>query len=335
MDVDGKTRGPRWVCAVASGLLTVAALAVGLGVGEVGLRLKNADMRNYDIEMWRYSNLLKVRSADPLLGHEHRPMASAVLESVEIRTNRWGLRGGPVADLPPNGRRILVLGASITLGWGVAEQDTMTTRLQSALDSPETPTQVLNAGIGNYNAARYVELFMTRLAPLQPTDLVVHYFLRDAETLDAGGGNWLLRHSELAMTLWIVWTRQMERLSGDSSLVAHYQSVYRPQAEGYKAMAAALATLADYAKAHGIRLYLAVVPDIHDLGHYQLGFAHQQVMALAGQLGYRTLDLLPSFGSLAPDAIWAMPGDPHPNALGHKLMADALAPILRLDTNAE
>jgi len=50
---------------------------------------------------------------------------------------------------------------------------------------------------------------------------------------------------------------------------------------------------------------------------------------VAAQLGYRFVDLLPAFGALSPEQVWAMPGDPHPNALGHKLMAEALAPLLR------
>jgi lysophospholipase L1-like esterase len=29
--------------------------------------------------------------------------------------------------------------------------------------------------------------------------------------------------------------------------------------------------------------------------------------------------------------VWAMPGDPHPNALGHELMAKALLPLLAAD----
>jgi len=115
---------------------------------------------------------------------------------------------------------------------------------------------------------------------------------------------------------------------GEPSLLQHYQEVYRPDAQGYQEMTAALGDISAYAGQHGIRLYLAIVPDIHDLEHYQLGFAHQQVAALAERLGYRTIDLLPAFGKRPPQDVWAMPGDPHPNALGQAIMADAMAPLL-------
>jgi len=310
-----------------SSAFVLASVVLGLGVGELVVRAKNADMRNYDIEMWRYARELKFRSDDPELGHEHRRNVSSVLQSVEIRTNDWGLRGPAVPPLLEGGRRILVLGASITLGWGVPEEKTFTTLLQQELTRQGETVQVLNAGIGNYNAARYSHLFFARLKELRPTDILVHYFLRDAEQLEVGGGSWLLRNSELAMTLWIASNRLQARLD-KSSLVDHYREVYRPDAPGYKAMEESLRALADYAKAHGIRLYLAIVPDVHNLENYQLGFAHRQVAALAERLGYRTVDLLPYFGKLRPDEVWAMPGDPHPNALGHSIMADALVPVV-------
>jgi hypothetical protein len=37
---------------------------------------------------------------------------------------------------------------------------------------------------------------------------------------------------------------------------------------------------------------------------------------------------LPAFGALRPEQVWAMPGDPHPNGLGHRLMADAVYRLL-------
>lgn len=308
-------------------IILAICLVVGLVAGEVVLRVKNMSMQNYDIEMWRYAKELKTPSADPSLGHEHIKDSEALLQSVVIRTNEWGLRGGPVADMPAGGRRILVLGASITLGWGVKEEDTMTALLERKFAEKGEPVQVLNAGIGNYNAERYVKHFFNDLEGLKPTDIVVHYFLRDAERLEAGGGNFFLRNSELAVTLWIAMNRLVGP-SGEASIEEHYKAVYDPQSEGYKTMEASLKALADYAKANNIRLTLAMVPDVHNLENYPFTDIHSRMKTVAEGMGYRFVDLLPAFGSLKPSEVWAMPGDPHPNALGHKLMADALFPVL-------
>ena len=308
-------------------ILVVLCLAVGLGLAEGALRVKNLSMQNYDIEMWRYAGELKKRSDDLVLGHEHIPGSQALLQSVDISINERGLRGGPIEPVQPGQRRILFLGASITLGWGVQEDQVMTSVLARKFSADGKQVQVLNAGIGNYNAERYTELYFKRLQDLKPTDIVVHYFLRDAEKLEAGGGNFLLRNSELAVMVWIAANRLFGP-SGEGVLENHYKQVYNPQEPGYIAMRASLRKLADHAKANGIRITLAMVPDVHDLANYRFGWIHERMAGLAKEMGYEFIDLLPAFGGLKPDEVWAMPGDPHPNARGHSLMANALYPSL-------
>ena len=270
---------------VFSTILVVLCLGLGWALAEAVLRVKNLSMQNYDIEMWRYANELKKRSDDPELGHEHVPNSEALLQSVDIRINERGLRGAPVEPLAPGQRRILFLGGSITLGWGVPEDQVLTSLIAKKFADDGKQVQVLNAGIGNYNAERYTELFFKRLKDLKPTDIVVHFFLRDAEKLDAGGGNFFLRNSELAVTVWIAMNRLFGP-SGPTVLEDHYKQVYNPEEPGYKAMRASLQKLADYAKANNIRLTMAMMPDVHDLENYRFGWIHERMAGLAREMGY-------------------------------------------------
>ena len=324
-----KTTSSRLREVLFSIVLVVVSTCVALVGAEIFLRIKNSSMRNYDIEMWRYSGLLKRRSPEPSLGFEHIPSASAELESVQIRTNEWGLRGGPVPPLAPGQRRILFLGSSITLGWGVPEDETLTSRLRDMFAKDGRDTQVLNAGIGNYNAVRYVNRFLMRLQGLHPTDIVVDGFVRDAESLDPGGGNFLLRNSELAVTIWIAATRFFSK-AGAESVEDHYRAVYAPDAPGFVAMKDALRRLSQYGKEHNVRIYFAMTPDVHDLVDYKLGFVHDIMKSIAAENGFIYVDLLPAMSHLTPAELWAMPGDPHPNALGHERMAEALYPALKI-----
>jgi hypothetical protein len=288
---------------VFSTILFVAATILGLGALEMALRVKNSSMKNYDIEMWRYAKELKIRSQDPALGHVHLKNKSALLQSVDIRTNEWGLRGPPLNGAGETARRILFLGGSITLGWGVPEEDTVSARVEKGLRELGESVEVFNGGIGNYNAQRYVERFFVELKDLNPTDIVVQYFLRDAEDLDPGRDNWILRNSDNA---------------------------YHEDSIGFRNMHGALQKLADYAKANNIRIYLVMTPDVHNLKDYQFGFVHERMKRMAAELGYTYVDLLGAFGTLSPEEVWAMPGDPHPNALGHKLMAEAIIPVVAI-----
>jgi lysophospholipase L1-like esterase len=294
---------------------------------EILLRVKNSSMTNYDIEMWRYAKELKVKSPDPALDFDHVKSKSATLQSVEVRLNEWGLRGEQVKAAAADTRRILFLGGSITLGWGVPEAETVEERLEKMLADAGEKVQVLNGGVGNYNTQRYVSRFFKEQAELKPTDIVVHYFLRDAEDLPPGGGNWLLRNSQAAVTLWIAYHRLFDK-KGEQTLVEHYRKVYEPGAPGFVAMQARLKDLADYAKARNIRLYLAMTPDVHNLVDYKFRFVHETMRQVAESRGYTFVDLLPAMLGRRPEELFAMPGDPHPNALGHKLMAETLFPIL-------
>jgi lysophospholipase L1-like esterase len=303
------------------------SVAISLIAAETVLRVKNSSMTNYDIEMWRYAKELKARSADPALAFDHVKSRSAVLQRVDIRLNEWGMRGDVIEPVTHGGRSILFLGGSITLGWGVPESDTVEARLQKKLREAGESVQVLNGGVGNYNTERYVSRFFKELSGLNPTDIVVQYFLRDAEDLSPGGGNFILRNSELAVTLWIAYHRLFDR-TGEGSLIDHYRAVYQPNAPGFLVMKAKLMELADYAKAHNIRIYLAMTPDVHNLIDYKFRFVHEIMREIAGEYGYTYIDLLPSMLGRPPQDLFAMPGDPHPNALGHKLMADAIFPVV-------
>jgi hypothetical protein len=312
---------------VISAMLVLVALFFSLCAAELLIRFKNSSMNNYDIEMWRYSRELKTPSPDPALDFDHVHSKSALLQHVDIRVNNWGLRGADVGAPEGGKRRILLLGGSITLGWGVPEPDTLSYRLEQKFRAAGEDVQVLNAGVGNYNAERYVSRFFKELTGLQATDIVVHYFLRDAEQLPPGGGNFLLRHSELAVTLWIAYHRWFDR-QGEQSLVDHYHNVYQTNAPGFRAMTESLRRLANYAEQNNIRVYLAMVPDVHNLVDYKFKFVHELMRNLAKEDGYTFVDLLPALQGRPPAELWAMPGDPHPNSLGHRLMADALFPVL-------
>jgi lysophospholipase L1-like esterase len=313
--------------AAFSTILVLVALAFSLCAAELMIRFKNSSMNNYDIEMWRYSRELKTQSPDPALDFDHVHSKSALLQHVDIRVNNWGLRGADVGAPESGKRRILVLGGSITLGWGVAEPDTMSSRLEQKFRAAGDDVQVLNAGVGNYNAERYVSRFFKELSGLQPTDIVVHYFLRDAEQLPPGGGNFLLRHSELAVTLWVAHHRWFDR-QGEQSLVDHYRDVYQTNTPGFDGMKQSLRRLAGYAEQNNIRIYLAMVPDVHNLVDYKFNFVHELMRNLAKEDGYTFVDLLLALQGRPPAELWAMPGDPHPNSLGHRLMAEALFPVL-------
>jgi len=314
--------------------LTVFSALIALSVAEVALRIKNSDGQNYHIEMWKYSRDLKKRSDNPDIGHEHIPNKSAKLQNVEVRINSHGMRGDEFPDIKDGQRRIMFLGSSATLGWGVPEEDTMTSVLQEKFKKDgKDNVVVMNAGIGNYNAKRYTELFLTKNTDLNPTDIVVNYYVNDAEVLEAGGGNFFIRNSEIAITFWILANRLLAQ-NAEGHLLDHYKSIYEDDFEGFQDAKSSLKKLAEYAKEHNIRLYFMMMPEVHDLQNYQYGFVHDKMKKIANDLGYKYVDALSAFQTVEDaQSLWAMPGDPHPNAKAHHIFADVIYPFLKAQGN--
>jgi len=306
-------------------IITAMTLVFCLFAAELLLRVKNSDGKNYHIEMWKYSRDLKQASQNPVLGHEHLPNSQAKLQNVTIRTNKGGMRGAAIAPVKKGQRRILLLGSSATLGWGIAEEETMSSRLQLRFGESAV---VMNAGIGNYNTKRYVELFLTKNTKVAPTDIIVNYYLNDAEILKPGGGNFLIRNSELAVTFWILFNRFFSE-TGEGALLNHYKAIYEPEFKGLIEMKQSLKKLADYSKRHNINIILMMMPEVHDLKDYKYKFAHDIMAKTAKTLGYKFVDGLPALKDIkSSQDLWAMPGDPHPNALAHKLFANFIYPFL-------
>ncbi len=303
---------------------------VGLGIAEIALRIKNSDGKNYHIEMWKYSRDLKQRASNPDLGHIHLKNKTARLQNVKIRINSRGMRGPEIPEFEDNQRRIMFIGSSATLGWGIPEPDIMTSVLAKkfTVDGIRNVV-VMNAGIGNYNAKRYTELFLTQNRDLKPTDIVVNYYVNDAEMLSQGGGNFLIRNSEIALTFWILANRFLSG-NAEDQLLTHYKSIYDKNFKGFQEMKSSLAKLAAYGKEHNIKLYLMMMPEVHDLKNYKYDFIHKIMSALATDQGYIYVDTLQDLKSVKQtEQLWAMKGDPHPNAKAHEIFAAAIYKALR------
>lgn len=116
---------------------------------------------------------------DPELGHVHAPhfdgfFAHPEYDRPHLRTNGDGFRGEEwPAELAPGERRILVLGDSTTVGFGLEEDATIPARLAAELAGGTRPVRVFNAGVAAYGPC-HEEKLLARLAPrLQPAIVVV------------------------------------------------------------------------------------------------------------------------------------------------------------------
>lgn len=312
--------------------LTAACLLVYLGLVEVVVRTVIDDGMQYDLEMWKYAKQIKRISENPEIGHEHRPGRAARLMGVEVSTNSGGQRDREFAQPKPEGTtRIVMLGDSLTFGWGVAQESTVSKRLEALLgdEASETRYEVVNAGVGNYNAAMSSHWMRARGMALEPDLVVFNYSFNDAEVTPRRAGGGLAEWSYA----WIYFAGRFgevaRRVVGGQDWQAYYDGLYADDAPGWRDAQEQIRLLAQFCEQQGLPLVLVNYPELHQLDPYPLASVSERVRALADSLGLPYLDLLDSVRGEAPETLWVTPGDPHPNARADELMAGAILGFLR------
>ena len=180
--------------------LLAATMLLLAGFLEVALRLIFARSLDFSMEMWKYAVSLKQPVPDPRLSFVHRPNSTAFLMGVQFSINSMGLRDREFPrEKPPGVYRIVWLGDSTTLGWGVPLSGTAPKILERELNAAgHGRFEVLNAGVGNYNTVQEVEHYLTIDRSFHPDLVILEYFINDAESVPRERSVGLLGRSYLA-----------------------------------------------------------------------------------------------------------------------------------------
>jgi len=303
-------------------LYQVLILVTSIVIIEGVVRVVNSDMKNYDIEMWRYANELKMQ--DPVLGHNHLTNKGSVLQGVEIKLNSKGMRSD---EFGIDDKKILFLGSSISLGWGVEQKDSYPGIIQTKLSSNLINYKVLNGSIGNYNTFRYVNNFLSNQTDIEPEVIVINYFINDAETLPINRSNWLIKNSQLFATLTITYKKLFSKSGFD--LKQYYKDLYKDDNQSFLEMKESLNKLSEYSKRTNSQVLLTIIPDIHFLEDYPFKTIHEKMKTLSTELGFEYHDLLPSLKNIPFEELQIIPGDSHPNEFGHQRISESLYPKIK------
>ncbi len=291
---------------------------------ETAARILTHAVQVYDIEMTRYALLLKARSADPLLGHVHRPNSRARLMGVEVAINADGFRGKNYPLRKGQAYRIILLGDSLTLGWGVAQDRTFAQLLERRL-SESRATEVLNFGTGNYNAEQSVRLFETKGLVYRPDRVLLCYFINDAEMTAPPSSRAFLGHSRLISLLWsrgLAWSARFSRFR---DYAQYYRSLYAPDAPGWMRAREAILRLKKICESQGIRFAVVLLPELHALRQHPLEKEYGLVRRFLDENGIACIDARRGFANETdPYRFWVARDDAHPNADAHALIAGEL-----------
>jgi lysophospholipase L1-like esterase len=302
-------------------ILLTLSLGIFLVVSEVALRIYLNRNISFDVEMGRYARILEAPSENPRIRHRQRPDTDVRLMGVPVRTNSVGLRDAPITVERDDRWRVVILGDSLTFGWGVPVEQTFATLLESRL-SEHRPTEVINFGHVNYNTVQQVNLFIEAGLEYQPDQVVLFYFINDAEPVPAPSHPSWLGSLRIATFYGSRLNALRARFDESAGYRDYYAAFYDEDAPGWRDARDAFVELRTVCSAHEISLQVVVLPELHELEHYPFTREHELLGAFLHANEIPFVDLTASFADEAdPASLWVAVDDAHPNARGHERIA--------------
>lgn len=102
----------------------------------------------YDVRRYFKTMLID----DDRYAYIHAANTQNTLNGEAVRFNNIGLRGADISlQKPENSTRLMILGDSVVLGWGVSEQARFTSKLQDLFNRSAYPADIVAAGVGSWN----------------------------------------------------------------------------------------------------------------------------------------------------------------------------------------
>lgn len=308
--------------------------------GEAIVRLFYPLISNYDLEMFRYAAYGKMSSDNPSLSHKHRPgVYFKKLYGVEVKINSKGLRDYEYSYAKPKDcYRILVLGDSITFGWGVPFAMTYPKLLEKELNkiSDGIKYEIINAGVGNYQLKDEVSFLKDEGLRYNPDMIILGYFIDDAKVNPKVRYYNFKKRSYLYAFLASRWNALKFNLNPKLNFINYYSGLYADNTETLNNLKENIVELKSIVKTNNIPLLVIIIPELHTINNYFFKAIHKYVASNFGEIdGIKVIDLLPYFNkNVKPDTYWVSSEDKHHNSKAQKIIMEAIYPaVLELKGN--
>lgn len=297
---------------------------------------------------------------DPEVRYVMAPSQHGWIDDGLVTVNALGFRGPEVAVPKPHGRfRVVVVGDSLTMGWGVADDETYAARFERLLHArfPGRDIDVLNLGVGGYDTRQEVTLLARDAARLEPDLVLVGFYSNDVPDAleDASSGTKIAAKNPVAGQVMHInptpsgfWDRQLRksraiyvvgrafnRLRGAGEWGMSRFSMEIDMLEGrgspelehaWETVAGQFQRLRSLADAKGFAVGIVILPCREQvMGQYPNARYQNRLRAIAEPLGFKVIDPLPLMtGNQERQALFIPYDRNHPSAEGHALIAQAI-----------
>ncbi len=282
---------------------------------------------------------------DDFLMFELQPNAHRPLFGQPFATNAHGMRDRPYTVEKPEGTvRVVVLGSSMDMGWGVGNDEMYVNLLEDWLNAHAARQglarrfQVLNFAVAAYSPMQRLEAFRRKAAKFHPDLVVYSATMLDVRLLEIHLCDLLqarvdLCHDFLRKAVADAGiTADDLKLDSDKRLI--YKDIVKKKLRPFywSIYDETIRTLAADCRSAGVPLAFAIIPRV---GKADAPNARaESVIRLRGIAEHHALpvlDLSHLFDHLDPAKLEIAAWDDHPNALGHRRLFLGLARALVKD----
>jgi len=302
---------------------------------------------------------------DPEIRYVLAPNQQGWIDDGWMTINSLGFRGRDVVTpKPPGSFRVVVIGDSVTMGWGVGDNETYSAQLEELLHRrfPDRRLDVVNLGVGGYDTRQEVALLKRNVSRLQPDLVLVGFYSNDVpDALDdnqagapsgtriaashpeagqllhmnpSSSSSWIrqLRRSRIVYTVGRLFIRLagkgewgMSRFAMELDLLQGRDSA--ELTEGWRKVEEQLGNLRGLAAANGFSVGIVVLPCKEQvLGQYPNARYQTRIRSIAQPIGFFVVDPLPSLAAsrTRPDALFIPYDRNHPSAAGHRVIGEEI-----------
>jgi hypothetical protein len=262
------------------------------------------------------------RELPSFLGGELVPGSSVDFKGEMLNVNALGMRDRIYPhDKPAGTYRIVLLGPSDVMGAGVADTQTFEALLESRLNRELAPAsgtryELLNFSVVSFSLLQQMQMLQERAMDFNPDMVVVAYHpISEARF----AFQYLANRVRFGREVPYPELREIAERAGVRKGMEQPDAFRRLKPYGPELVQWSLNRIAAQAKARNTSLVLFV----RDMPA-EVSDTLQPMFDVARGLGYAVVDARDAYAGRDPKTLLLAQWDKHPNALGHRLMADRL-----------
>ena len=304
-------------------IVSSVSLLLSLGAVEIGIRILDPLGISYYEMSGEYT---RDKLADDDLIFKHKPSWEKRYGDVLVTYNERGLRDRPILPKAEGEYRILALGDSVTFGSGVPQHEIFTSRLEQVLPGRlRRPVRVINSGVGGYNTVQEVTYFKRDGMTLQPDLVLLTYVGNDIEENRGPFNPWAEPKSIKDLVMKMLGKLWSYRLVHHTYRYAVLRQVKAQSSnplqdgEGWRRSMSSLDELVRLCQEQHIPLIVFFRRSHPDENRPLFEDVVRHVQ------GFPVKDMGPWYQGLDESSLVLSKVDGHPNAEGHRLMADHMA----------